>query len=75
VIKVSAHEINGHLQIEVSDQGIGLPRNFDIDQPRASLGFKVITGLVRQLQGKLTISANRPSGTRFLVDLPILPKA
>jgi hypothetical protein len=30
-----------------SDQGIGLPEGFDIDQPRNSLGFKVITGLVR----------------------------
>jgi two-component sensor histidine kinase len=75
VIKVSAHEIDGHLQVEVSDQGIGLPRNFDIDQPRASLSFKLMTGLVRQLQGQWTISANRPSGARFLVDLPILPKA
>jgi two-component system, sensor histidine kinase PdtaS len=74
VIKVSAHEIDGHLQIEVSDQGIGLPEDFDIDRPRTSLGFKVITGLVRQLQGQLTISSNRPSGARFLVDLPILPK-
>jgi two-component sensor histidine kinase len=75
VIKVSAHEIDGHLQVEVSDQGVGLPQGFDIDQPRSSLGFKVITGLVRQLQGQLTISSNRPSGARFLVDLPILPKA
>jgi two-component sensor histidine kinase len=74
VIKVSAHEIDGHLHVEVSDQGIGLPQDFDIDQPRSSLGFKVITGLVRQLQGQLTISSDRPSGARFLVDLPILPK-
>jgi sensor histidine kinase regulating citrate/malate metabolism len=35
----------------------------------------VITSLVRQLQAQLTISANKPSGARFLVDLPILPKA
>jgi two-component sensor histidine kinase len=75
VIKVSAHEIDRHLQVEVSDQGVGLPQDFDLDQPRTSLGFKVITGLVRQLQGQLTINANRPSGARFLVDLPILPKA
>jgi two-component system, sensor histidine kinase PdtaS len=74
VIKVTAHEIEGHLQVEVSDQGIGLPEDFDIEQPRTSLGFKVITGLVRQLQGRLIIHSNRPSGARFLVDLPILPQ-
>jgi two-component sensor histidine kinase len=75
VIKVSAHEIDGHLHVEVSDQGIGLPQDFNVDRPRTSLGFKVISGLVRQLRGQLTISANRPSGARFLVDLPILPEA
>lgn len=73
-IDVSAHEIDGHLQVEVSDQGIGLPDGFKIDDPRASLGFKVVTGLARQLQGHLTILSSQPSGTRFLLDLPILPK-
>jgi two-component system, sensor histidine kinase PdtaS len=73
VIKVSAVEIEGHLQVEVSDQGIGFPENFGLDQPRTSLGFKVITGLVRQLHGDLTIGSNVPSGARVLVDLPILP--
>jgi two-component sensor histidine kinase len=73
-IDISAHEINGHLHVEVSDQGVGLPDGFDIDQPRQSLGFKVITGLARQLQGHLTVASNVPTGTRFLLDLPILPK-
>ena len=71
-ITVTAHEINGHLHVEVSDQGIGLPAGFDIDGPRTSLGFKVITGLVRQLQGSLTVASNDPTGARFLLDLPIL---
>jgi len=74
VIEVTAREINGYLQVEISDQGIGLPEGFDIDQPRPSLGFKVITGLVRQLQGHLTVASNKPKGAHFLIDLPILPK-
>lgn len=74
VIEISAREIEGQLRLEVSDQGIGLPDGFDIDQPRASLGFKVIKGLVRQLQGHLAITTSAETGTRFLVDLPILPK-
>jgi sensor histidine kinase regulating citrate/malate metabolism len=53
----------------------GLPEGFDIDQPRHSLGFKVIRGLVRQLQGHLTVTSNKPKGAHFLLDLPILPKS
>jgi len=71
-IEVSAREIDGHLHVEVSDHGAGLPEGFDIDQPRASLGFKIVSGMVRQLRGHLTLSKDR-TGTRFLLDLPILP--
>jgi len=74
-IEVSAREIDQHLHVEVSDQGIGLPHGFDIDQPQTSLGFKVIAGMVRQLQGQLTVTSNNPKGAHFLLDLPILPRA
>jgi two-component system, sensor histidine kinase PdtaS len=73
-IEVAAREVDGHLHVEVSDQGIGLPDGFAIDQPRASLGFKVIAGMARQLQGHLTIASNQSKGAHFLLDLPILPK-
>jgi len=39
-ISVSGERRGADLHVEVSDQGIGLPGDFDIDQPRASLGFK-----------------------------------
>jgi two-component sensor histidine kinase len=74
VIEVSAREIKGHLRVEVSDQGIGLPEGFTVDQPRGSLGFKVISGMLRQLHGQLTIVSNSPKGAHFRLDLPILPK-
>jgi two-component sensor histidine kinase len=70
-IEVSAREIDGYLHVEVSDHGAGLPEGFDIEQPRASLGFKVVAGMVRQLHGHLKI-ANDRKGARFLLDLPIL---
>jgi two-component sensor histidine kinase len=70
-IENSAREIDGHLHVEVCDHGTGLPEGFDIDQPRASLGFKVVTGMVKQLQGHLTLSKDR-TGTCFVLDLPIL---
>lgn len=72
-IEVSAHEIKGRLHVEVSDQGVGLPEGFDIEHSRKSLGFKVINGLVRQLQGRITVVTNPMKGARFLMDLPVLP--
>ena len=75
VIEVSAREVDKHLHVEVSDQGIGLPPGFDIDQPQTSMGFKVIACMVRQLQGHLTITSGKPKGAHFLLDLPILPRA
>ena len=74
-VKVSAREIGGHLQVQVSDEGIGLPEGFDLDSPSASLGFKVVAGMVRQLGGHLTFASNDPKGTHFVLNLPILPKA
>ncbi|MBR1199037.1 GAF domain-containing protein [Bradyrhizobium sp. AUGA SZCCT0240] len=74
VIEVSAREIDEHLHVEVSDHGVGLPHGFDIDQPQTSLGFKVIVGMVRQLQGHLTLTSGNPKGAHFLLDLPILPQ-
>jgi two-component system, sensor histidine kinase PdtaS len=72
-VEISAREIEGWLHIDISDRGVGLPKDFDIEQSRASLGFKVITGLVRQLHGHLTVASNEPSGTHFRFELPILP--
>jgi two-component sensor histidine kinase len=72
-IEVSAREVDGHLHVEVSDHGTGLPEGFDIDQPRTSLGFKVVTGMVKQLQGNLALAKDR-KGACFLLDLPILSR-
>ncbi|MGY3355255.1 two-component sensor histidine kinase [Bradyrhizobium sp. GM0.4] len=73
VITVDARAVDGHLRIEISDEGAGLPDGFDINQPRKSLGFRVINGLVRQLMGELTISKNMPRGALFRIKLPLDP--
>jgi two-component sensor histidine kinase len=73
-IEVNAREVDGHLHVEVSDQGIGLPDGFEIDKRPVSLGFKVIAGMVRQLQGGLTVTSS-PKGAHFLLDLPILARS
>jgi two-component sensor histidine kinase len=72
-IAVSAHEIKGLLQVRVSDNGVGLPDGFDIDEPRKSFGFKVIGALVRQLEGHLAV-VKQSKGACFVLDMPMLPK-
>ena len=54
-IKVSLLQLpTGDVYLRVKDNGIGLPKNFQHEGER-SLGFTLITGLVRQLQGTCTI--------------------
>jgi two-component system, sensor histidine kinase PdtaS len=70
-IQVSGEQRGADLHVEVSDWGIGLPMDFDIDQPRASLGFKVITSLLAQLEGRIVVASNRPKGVTLQLDVPL----
>jgi two-component sensor histidine kinase len=58
-IRVLGERCDAELHVEVSDQGIGLPKDFDIDGPRASLGFKVIKSLLAQLDGRIAMNGVR----------------
>jgi two-component sensor histidine kinase len=59
---------NGSCELRFSDQGKGLPADFD-PAKSSSLGFKVILGTARQLGGSVEIL--RPQkGTEFLIRLP-----
>lgn len=53
--------------LEVKDDGIGMPDNFDIDSS-SSLGLKVVNMLVQQLEG--TIEYNISSGTGYIISFP-----
>lgn len=70
-VRVSGELRGADLHVKVSDQGIGLPQDFDIDQPRASLGFKVIKSLVAQLDGRIAVASNTPNGTIIQLDFPL----
>jgi two-component system, sensor histidine kinase PdtaS len=70
-IQVSGERRGADLHVEVSDQGIGLPKDFDIDQPRASLGFKVIKSLLAQLDGRIAVACNTPKGVTIQLDVPL----
>ena len=70
-IRVSGKRHGSDLRVAVSDQGIGLPTDFDIDQPRASLGFKVIKSLIAQLEGRIAVTSNTPKGVMIQLDVPL----
>ena len=73
-IRVSGERRGADLHVEVSDLGIGLPKDFDIDQPRASLGFKVIKSLLAQLDGHIAVASNAPKGVTVQLDVPLEAK-
>jgi len=70
-IEVSGERRGDDLHVEVSDRGVGLPTDFDIDQPRASLGFKVIKSLLAQLEGRIDVASNTPNGVTVKLDVPL----
>ncbi len=63
VIRIEFSKLSdGKLKLIVSDDGIGLPDNFDIENAE-SLGLQLVTTLVTQITGELTIDSS--NGTRF----------
>jgi two-component sensor histidine kinase/putative methionine-R-sulfoxide reductase with GAF domain len=70
-IEVLGERRGADLHVEVSDRGIGLPKDFDIDQPRTSLGFKVVKSLLAQLEGRIEVTSNTPKGVTVQLDVPL----
>lgn len=59
-----SHEGDSRLALKVADNGVGLPRDFDINRAE-SLGLQLVQALAHQLDG--TIEFSRSGGTEFLV--------
>jgi two-component system, sensor histidine kinase PdtaS len=68
---VAGARSGAELHVVVADQGVGLPADFDMDQPRASLGFKVIKSLLAQLNGRIAVASKQPKGTTIQLDVPL----
>ena len=63
VIRIGLGKLSdGRLKLIVSDDGIGLPADFDIENAE-SLGLQLVTTLVTQITGELEIDVS--SGTKF----------
>jgi two-component sensor histidine kinase len=67
-IHVSLKRVRDGIELRVSDEGRGLPEDFQIGQSD-SLGMKVIASTATQLGGKLEVN-RLDRGTEFLIRLP-----
>ena len=85
VVTVSAHALEGRVVLTVSDQGPGIPEEFqsrlfdqftqaDPSKTRASggsgLGLSIAKGLVEGMHGQISLDTRIGKGTTFFVELP-----
>ncbi|TNF45362.1 transporter substrate-binding domain-containing protein [bacterium] len=64
-IRVAFRDLDsGDFELRVSDNGVGLPRNFDIEKT-STLGLKLVMVLIEQLQG--TLELENQNGASFII--------
>ena len=63
-VTIAIHRINGRYELTITDNGVGPPSDFDF-RTTDSLGLQLVTGLVNQLDG--TITLDRTKGTTFII--------
>ncbi|MBK7632031.1 MAG: PAS domain S-box protein [Ignavibacteriales bacterium] len=68
IIFISLKKINGNAEIEITDNGVGVSDNFNINDAKG-MGLQLINMLTQQLSGTLTVEAN--NGTRFKILFPL----
>lgn len=60
-----------HLTLTISDNGIGLPQDFDITEQN-SLGMELVRGLAKQLKGQLNIESG--NGLHIVIRFAVIKK-
>jgi two-component system nitrogen regulation sensor histidine kinase NtrY len=79
-VTVSAHPSNGHLEIQVSDTGRGIPPEskeklflpyYSTKGRGTGLGLAIVHRIVTDHQGSIRVEDNVPQGTVFTVELPM----
>jgi PAS domain S-box-containing protein len=67
-IYVSLKKINEDAEIEITDDGVGVSNNFNLEEA-TGMGLQLINMLTQQLSGTVTVEANH--GTKFKVVFPL----
>jgi hypothetical protein len=70
ILDVTLKKQNGHILLKISDNGPGLPKDFEMDQD-SSLGTMLITSFSDQLNAKMDIETEEGKGTTFTFIFPI----
>ncbi|MCC5940194.1 MAG: PAS domain S-box protein [Balneolaceae bacterium] len=65
IIKVTTKHSGDQITVHISDNGVGLPDNFDMDTSK-SLGMSIINILARQLEAEHFITSDK-NGTTFTI--------
>jgi two-component sensor histidine kinase len=64
-----ARRDEGHIELSVSDDGVGMPRNVDAREAE-SLGMRIVRAFAGQLNAEFSVCERKP-GSRFLVVMPL----
>jgi len=67
-IQVTATRMKSHMLLAVTDDGVGWQQALNIKNP-SSLGMQLVTDLVRQLDGVMTVSNGE--GLAFEIEIPL----
>jgi two-component system nitrogen regulation sensor histidine kinase NtrY len=79
-VRIAAHPVNGHLEIQVADTGRGIPAEskeklflpyYSTKGRGTGLGLAIVHRIVADHQGAIRVEDNAPRGTVFTVELPI----
>ena len=81
-IAVRATPVDGDVEIEVIDEGVGLPPSVDVfapfrrgeqgaQTPGIGLGLYIVRNLVKAMNGTVTARSNHGPGSTFTVTLPV----
>ena len=70
-VRVVPSRFDGRLRMEISDDGRGLPPDFNWRQSR-SLGLSIVNTLVAEMEGSFQLGPRQAgSGTRAVVEIPL----
>ncbi|MEQ9098474.1 MAG: histidine kinase dimerization/phosphoacceptor domain -containing protein [Imperialibacter sp.] len=67
VLRISMKQKNGHIVLDIADNGRGLPAGFELDK-NSSFGLKLVRSCVADLDATFTIKSAQ--GARFVVRIP-----
>jgi two-component system phosphate regulon sensor histidine kinase PhoR len=84
-VRVDVHKRDGHVHIQVSDTGVGIPsqdlprifeRFYRVDKARSrqvggtGLGLSIVRHVVERMSGRVTVSSQLGKGSTFTIVLP-----